>query len=522
MIQVAPECHCDAAFQARMVWTCPEICAIIKQRFFLERQSMSKTVRVDPMTRVEGHLAIDTRVDNGKVVEARVAGRMFRGFEQLLVARHPVDAARITQRICGICHEVHGIAASLALENLYGLTPPRNGQILRELILGLHLVTDHIFHFYQLTLPDYVDFSGLETYAGQDDRVNKISRMFRTSSGTFGHPPFADALKDQTLTIEMALGYAESIAVRKAAASGLASLGGKVPFCHAILPGGLTTGITSDRLMNYSNALERTSAFIRNSYLPQVLHLAGAFRAYFRIGAAHGNFYANGGFSLDDQPLFVPGVFRQGSGLETVQLGAIGEDAEATFSPDSREGNWHGKAYSWVKALTYAGRPMEVGPLARMIVNNDLRFQTLLKSFDPQAPKSSVMARILARAVEADHLCSYLFRLLPSYRLDEATISPPNLLAQPTGAGSGMSLAARGALNHLVEAVDGKVVRYRLQVPSAWNFGPTINDQPGTVEAALLGTELAGVSKSQDSGQGAMEIGRIVRSFDPCLACAIH
>src|SRR5210317_718601 len=128
---------------------------------------MPKKLLIDPVTRVEGHLSIETSLEEGRVTEARVAGRMYRGFEHFLVGRHPVDAARITQRICGICHEVHGIAASIALEDLYGLKPTKNGFILRELILGLHLVTDHLFHFYQLTLPDYLDFSQLDKYRGK-------------------------------------------------------------------------------------------------------------------------------------------------------------------------------------------------------------------------------------------------------------------------------------------------------------------------------------------------------------------
>ena len=85
-----------------------------------------------------------------------------------------------------------------------------------------------------------------------------------------------------------------------------------------------------------------------------------------------------------------------------------------------------------------------------------------------------------------------------------------------------MIIAARGALNHQVFARDGKVTGYRLQVPSAWNFGPTVKGQRGTVESALVGTRLAGAAGAGAPGQPAIEIGRIVRRFAPCLACAIH
>lgn len=484
---------------------------------------MAKTISIDPVTRIEGHLAIETHLEGDQVTAAKVAGRMYRGFEQLLLDRHPVDAARITQRICGICHEVHGIAASVALEDLYGLVPTSNGLILRELILGLHLVTDHIFHFYQLSLPDYIDFSHLDRYQGKDDRVRKIDRLFKNSAGTFSNAGTADALNNSSLTVEMALAYAEAVDVRKTAGSGLASLGGKVPFCHSILPGGLTTEITSDRLMNYANALDRTMDFVLRYYLPQALQLAEHFGQYFSMGQSHGNFYGNGGFTLHKEPLYTAGVLRSDGSREPALFERIEEVVDASYldasgKPDPQKDG----AYSWVKAMLYGGAPMEVGPLARLAVNQDQAFKTMLKQFNQNSIRSSVMSRILARAHEAKTLCLYLQELLPSYQLEKPTIDPPDMLAKPTGTGQGMSIAARGALNHQVTSKDGKVTGYRLQVPSAWNFGPTVNGQRGTVEEALTGTRIQSARGKETQASDAIEIGRIVRSFDPCLACAIH
>jgi len=479
---------------------------------------MARTITIDPVTRVEGHLVIETSIENHRVVDARVAGRMYRGFEQLLINRHPIDAARITQRVCGICHEVHGIAASIALENLYQLSPTANGLILRDLILGLHLVTDHIFHFYQLTLPDYIDLSRLKNYRGADERAAKLDRLFGNSAGTFLSPAPDDALKDTALTVEMALAYAEAITIRKEAGSGLASLGGKAPFCHAILPGGVTTDVTSDRLMRYATALELTSEFVRGRYLTHAQALATNFSQYFRMGEAHGNFYGNGGFSLLAKPLFKAGVLCADGRSEPAQFGRIAEVTDTSYQ--NQDGTLHpdkAGAYSWVKAMVYDGRPMEVGPLARLAVSHDEGFLQLLKSYGQGGLRSSVMHRILARAYEAQKICNYLLEILSRYQLGKPTINAPDLLAKPTGTGLGMSIAARGALNHEVTVENGKVTRYRLQVPSAWNFGPSVKGQRGTVEKALVGTSLRNGQGSQS-----VEIGRIVRSFDPCLACAIH
>jgi len=72
---------------------------------------MSKTIRIDPVTRIEGHLAVRVSIDNNRVVDAYSSGEMFRGFEIILKGRDPMDAQQITQRICGVCPVSHGIAS---------------------------------------------------------------------------------------------------------------------------------------------------------------------------------------------------------------------------------------------------------------------------------------------------------------------------------------------------------------------------------------------------------------------------
>jgi Ni,Fe-hydrogenase I large subunit len=417
---------------------------------------------------------------------------------------------------------VHGIAASIALEDLYNISPTPNGLILRELILGLHLVTDHIFHFYQLTLPDYIDLARLEQYRGKDPRVAKLTQLFRNSPGTFSHSGAMDALDDTALTVEMGLGYVEAINVRKEAGSGLASLGGKVPFCHAILPGGVTTGVTADRLMKYAHALNETVDFIQRFYLPQALALAGEFKSYFRMGVSHGNFYGNAGFVLLKTPLYKAGVLRDGV-VKSARFDQITEVLDSSYLGEDGNPQLDKKgAYSWVNALHYDGAPMEVGPLARLAVNRDEGFVQMLKPFKQKSVRSSVMTRLLARAYEADKICSYLQDLLSQYRFDESTINPIDMLAKPTGQGLGMSVAARGTLNHQMTVKEGKVTGYHLQSPSTWNFGPTAQGVRGTVEAALIGTKVQSVPGQKQQGSNLIEVGRIVRSFDPCLACAIH
>ena len=60
---------------------------------------MAQKVMIDPITRIEGHFAVEIEVDGGKVIEAHARGDMFRGWEKILVGRDPQDAQQITQRI---------------------------------------------------------------------------------------------------------------------------------------------------------------------------------------------------------------------------------------------------------------------------------------------------------------------------------------------------------------------------------------------------------------------------------------
>ena len=92
---------------------------------------MSKIV-IDPITRIEGHLKIETVVEDGVVKETRSTGNLFRGFELILRGRDPRDAQIITQRICGVCPQSHGVAAALSLDSAFGISdkipawfPPR-------------------------------------------------------------------------------------------------------------------------------------------------------------------------------------------------------------------------------------------------------------------------------------------------------------------------------------------------------------------------------------------------------------
>lgn len=117
----------------------------------------TKTISIDPITRLEGHGKIDIFLnDEGEVDNAFLQVPELRGFERFCVGRAVEDMPNLTSRICGVCPEAHHMAASKALDAVFGVEPPPAGKKLRELLYSIFFATDHTTHFYALGGPDFV------------------------------------------------------------------------------------------------------------------------------------------------------------------------------------------------------------------------------------------------------------------------------------------------------------------------------------------------------------------------------
>ena len=118
---------------------------------------MATEIKIDPITRIEGHLSVSVKVDGGKVIDAQLSGTMFRGFETILIGRDPRDAPVLTQRICGVCHQSHRIAGVRALENAAKASVTDGARKMRNLIEAVTTLFSHALWFYALGGPDYSD-----------------------------------------------------------------------------------------------------------------------------------------------------------------------------------------------------------------------------------------------------------------------------------------------------------------------------------------------------------------------------
>lgn len=115
---------------------------------------VKKTLNID-LNRVEGDLEFELDVEDGMVVDARCIGVMYRGFEQIMIGRAPRDAAVITPRVCGICGTAHLYAATLALEQIWGIDVPPNATRIRNLCLLTESIQNDIRQSFLMFLVDF-------------------------------------------------------------------------------------------------------------------------------------------------------------------------------------------------------------------------------------------------------------------------------------------------------------------------------------------------------------------------------
>ncbi len=501
-------------------------------------------INLGPLTRIEGHLNVETTVENNKIVDAQCMGEMFRGFEVFLQGRNPLDAQQITQRICGVCPYAHAIASSYAQERAYNLKVPPNGRIMHNLIQGANHLYDYLLQFYQLAALDFVDVTSILQYKGKDADLLTLKNWVQAelaSGKAYPAAPFLPRLSGKyvnnaDLNIGALKHYIESMEIQKKANEAAAIFGGKFPHSTSIFPGGCTQNAKIDLIASYQSLINEVRNFYHNKYIPDVLAIAKAFPEYWNIGASKGGFLSYGLLPLspeqNSKKVFSSGVLTDGE-ISPVNFELITEDVkhamysspsglkvrDSTLTPSPKKSG----AYSWIKAPRYQGHMVEVGSAARILVDyhqgNNATVKQLVQKFAAQAgiPPSkinSVLGRYLSRAICGAVIADFL--LDESERIDLKGPTIADIKIPSSGEGFGATEASRGALLHYIRIKDQKIDRYECVVPTTWNASPRDdNDQPGAMESALIGTN---VKDPEDQ----IEAIRIVHSFDPCIACAVH
>ncbi len=326
------------------------------------------------------------------------------------------------------------------------------------------------------------------------------------------------------------------------------------------------TAVNMVGLQTVQNVIQKMRDFVDQVYVPDTLAIAGFYKDWATQGEGLGNFLCYGEFPQEDiwtaKSFLIPrGVFlnRDLSTIHPVDLYAdneiqefvthswyrysVGDDQGLHPFAGETELNYTGPKppyeyldvdakYSWLKSPRWRGKPMEVGPLARVLMllasgheQTRALVDSSLRTLDlPMQALYSTLGRTAARTLEtkiiADAMQGMYDRLIANIRAGELATFNDSKWDPATwprrAQGVGFMEAPRGALAHYIVIEDGRIANYQAVVPSTWNAGPRdAKGQDGAYEAALKGHRL------HDPKQP-IEILRTIHSFDPCIACAVH
>jgi hydrogenase large subunit len=551
---------------------------------------MSRRIVIDPITRIEGHLRIDVEVDDGFVKNSWSSGQMWRGIELILEGRDARDAWMFTQRICGVCTTVHAITSVRTVEDALGLEIPANAQYIRNLLLIAHALHDHIVHFYHLSALDWVDVTkvlqadprraasvaeglspwrrnGWREMAAVKDRVKGLvdsGQLGIFTNGYWGHPAMRLSPELNLIAVSH---YLQALEYQRKANQAVAILGSKTPNIQNLAVGGVANAINLDnqatlnmtKLYAVQNLLKEVADFVHQVYVPDVIAIGSQYPEWLGYGAGVTNYLAAPDLPLDaaSTTFDLPGgVITNGNvaGVRPMKDWNDPNFREQTSESIARawyKGDWtrhpfeeetvpnytdfqeNGK-YSWVKAPRLDGRPMQVGPLAQVMVGYAQGHEPIRRWTDAALSQISAMAgaqvgvgalhstlgRHAARAIRA----AVLAELAPKHWQllvdnigsgDTTTFNEPVF---PKGEirGVGIHEAPRGLLSHWAVIEGGNIRNYQAVVPSTWNAGPRDEKQQlGPYEASLVGNPVT-------DAELPLEVLRTIHSFDPCIACAIH
>ena len=381
---------------------------------------------VDPITRIEGHLRIEAEIEGGSIKDAWSSATMFRGIEKILRGRDPRDAWFWTQRFCGVCTTVHSIASIRAVEDALKIKIPPNAQLIRNIIMGIQNVQDHVIHFYHLHALDWVDItSGLKAdpvktaalaaslsdwpnnsatyFKGVQDKVKAFvasGRLGPFANAYWGHPAYK--LPPEANLMATAH-YLEALEWQKDVIKIHAILGSKNPHPQTFLVGGMAipidpdsqNALNADKLMEIKRLLKKAQVFVEKVYIPDLLAVASFYKEWAGIGGGVGNYLSYGEFPDANGNLWFPAgaiLNKDLSKVIPVDQGKVAEYVDHSWF-DNTAGAGKGlhpfdgetevrytgpkppyanldtdAKYSFVKAPRYEEKSMEVGPLARILV----------------------------------------------------------------------------------------------------------------------------------------------------------
>ncbi len=449
---------------------------------------MSKTITIDPVTRIEGHSKITIQLDDqGQVADARFHVTQFRGFEKMTEGRPFYEMPALTGRICGICPVSHLIASAKAGDALLAVKIPDAAADLRRIMNLAQIAQSHALSFFHLSSPDFV--MGFD--ADPTDR-NIFGVMQR----------YPDLAKD-------------GIALRKFGQSIIELLGGKRIHPAWIVPGGVSNPLSEEHrdiiLAQIPDARQR---ILRT--LDWYKGIFGSFDAEIR---SFGNFPTlfMGLVHKDGRLSMYGGNIRIVDAMGNIVADQLPPEKYQEYIAEAVEPDSYLKS-PYYRPLGYPDGIYRVGPLARMNIISRVGTQL--------ADQEWAEFRMLQRgAVLSSYQYHYarLIEILYCIERIEQLLNQSNILSQHVRAyaspnqfeGIGMSEAPRGTLLHHYKIDENGLIRWVNLVIATGHNNLAMNK--GVLQVArqfIHGTKIEEPMLNR--------VEAVIRAFDPCLSCSTH
>ena len=431
-----------------------------------------------PLSRIEGHAQVVIEVLNGEVISTHFQAMQMRGFEYFLQGTPAEQMPVIVPRICGVCSTAHHLASVGALEDAYGVTPPPLAFKIRELLFLGQLIQNQATSLFVFTMPDRMGLTSI--FEGTED------------------------LHLEEMRTEIAQ---RALQVRKAGTDLITLAGGQ--FIHPIkaVVGGMTSGIGYEAADTMHTLLELV--------LPLACEL---YDSYWEMSLAMGERLGTWG---DDSPAYYIAALGGRSDnyySDVIRVMSPEGDICDNFHPrDFREYlTFEDTDYSYAGRTSYKGHVMRANSLARANMGEPAgtsRTDQYLKRFRETfgKPAHAIMLFDLARGIELVYALERALVILGEPLDNEDTDVP---YTPRDGDGYGLVEAPRGPLIHHYHIEKGLITQAEFIIPTVHNVL--------AIEQALRVAAERYINSKRVDMELERAVGRVVRTFDPCIACATH
>jgi F420-non-reducing hydrogenase large subunit len=428
------------------------------------------------MSRIEGHARVVIHIEGGEVRSAGFQATEFRGFKQLVRGVPAEQMTVIVPRICGVCSTAHHIAAVKALEDAYGVEPPPLARKLRELLLLGQLIQSHATSLFIFTMPDRLGVSSIFV-PGEEKDLDEQAQIAR-----------------------------RALAVRTAGTHLITAAGGQ--FIHPVkaVVGGMTDGIEPD-------VAEALSAELAS----QLPHACELFELYVRKSLELHDRLGTWG---DDAPAwYLTAVSDSLPNFDGDALRLLGPDGTLTAFPARSHHDYltyEQPDYSYSGRTSCRGEALRANSLARINLAEsmgtplaDQYLQRFRAAFG--RPAHAILLFDLARGIELVYAIERAKQILAlPLNAEDADIP----YTARDGEGYGLVEAPRGPLIHHYVIEKGLIADAEFVIPTVHNIK--------SIERALMVAARRYINGDRIDMELERAVGRVVRAFDPCIACATH